>query len=140
MCIRDSPPPLYKPFIKEEGIIADNIAKTNFTERSSIILSLKGSMQRDKLNEWEASGDIALENIAYNDVPLTRARSTFRISPSSTSFSNLAATFGYATYIPSPYAQNQPSEGTVVAKKIEYSPKKKIVSITELKGLSLIHI
>jgi len=93
------PPYLYEPFIKEDGIIADNISKTTFTDKSSIDLAIKGSMQRDKLNEWEATGTIILENIAYNDVPLKEASTEFQFSPSAVSFDDITATFDYTKYI-----------------------------------------
>ena len=91
-------------------------------------------MRRGQLNQWDASGSIQLSDIAYKDVPLKKARSEFSITPSTTSFTNIEATFGYNTYIPSKYAQEQPSTGTVVANKIEYSPSEKTVTVSELKG------
>jgi len=128
------PPKLYKPFIKEDGTIARNIEKTTFGDNSIILLNLKGSMLRDQLDNWEAIGSVHLENISYNGVPLIEAGTDFNFSPSGAIFSNIATNFGYNKYIPSAYAQTQPSSGTVYADEVSFSPETRLVSIDNLRG------
>ena len=123
------PPALYHPFIKEGGIIASNIEKTQVSPSTSIDLRVQGQIDKNQLNKWDAQGTIHLQNISYDGVPLAAATSAFSISPSQTAFTDVAATFGYQHYIPSPYAQHQPSTGDLIAHRIGYDPQRKLVTL-----------
>ena len=130
----DLPPYLYKPFIEADGILADNIQQTKFSENSTIQVEVNGSMQRDQINNWEANGAVALGNISYNDVPLETASCAFVITPLEAQFKDLEATFSYTSYIPSSYAEEQPTNGQITAEKVAFNSQENTVSIDNLEG------
>lgn len=125
---------LYKPFIKKGGILETNINKTDFREDSAIKISMKGSMQRDQIDQWEASGNVSLTNIDYNNVPLNEAACSFIFTPVISEFDDIEAVFNYAKYVPSQFAEKQPSRGVVIAEKISFDSVQKAVTIRQLGG------
>ena len=125
---------LYKPFIQKGGILETNINKTDFNKESTIQLVMKGSMQRDQIDQWEASGNVSLTNIAYNNVPLNEAACSFVFTPIISEFDDIKAVFNYAKYVPSQFAEKQPSRGVVIAEKISFDSTQKTVTIDQLGG------
>lgn len=130
----DLPITLYEPFIKKESNLAKTIAKADFKENSSIQLNLNGSMNREQLNQWEASGDVVLKELSYNEVPVKKASGEFVFTPVVSEFKDVEVVFDYSKYIPSRFAINQPSTGVVIAEKITYDSEDRVVDITELGG------
>lgn len=124
----------YQPFIEAGGILAENIALTTFKENSTLELELKGAMNKEHLDDWQAHGRVKLENISYNGVPLEDAECEFNFTAISADFKGVEATFNYSDYTPSRYAERQPSRGVVFADNITYDAMSETVTIQGLAG------
>ncbi len=128
------PPSLYTPFTKPGGILANNIDKTTFNEQSVIDLTLKGTMQRNKIDEWEASGSVALQNFSYNGVPINNAECSFIFTPLEARFTDLQTSFDYSEYRVTSHVESRPSSGYLRADLISFDNIEQTVNIKELTG------
>jgi len=126
------PSSVYSPFIAHSNI-KKTLSKAIFSPESDIDLSVEGTINRNDLSDWSATGKAKIANFKYNTVPLLELSGDFVINSSSSTFSDISALFDYSNYL---FKQKYGgvTTGEVKADKVSVIPKEKIVSIDNVRG------
>lgn len=128
------PVELYKPFLEKGGILENIIDKTKIQKTGGVTLNISGTIRTKQLNEWESKGSISVKKTSYNGVPIKAGYAYFDLNPIQPSYRNITATFDYAQYKPSPYANLLPLSGNVSVNEVIYDAKKDFLVIDQLEG------
>lgn len=126
------PPSAYAPFLIDSGI-ERALRNADFTPESKIHIKTKGTMNRHKLNQWEAEGYAMLENFSYQDTPLHSLSGDYSLSDLLSEFTNIRANFDYNDYILKRKHEG-PSSARIAASSINVDMENKIVSLNNITG------
>lgn len=126
------PPNAYTPFLAGSGI-ERALRKADFTSESRIHIKTKGTMNRGKLNQWEAEGYAKLENFSFQDTPLNSLSGDYALSELQSIFTNVKANFDYNDYILK-RKHGGPSSARVGASSIIVDVENNVVSLNDING------
>lgn len=122
-----------RPFIKPDGGLEKAIARLDFHENSTLVLTAAGSLDRDDLTEWAASGKVHLKDFNYRGTDFHHMSCDFDFIPGEARFSRLTAQLdddGEAA------RQRFGSEGSgqAFADEIDYDTSSRVTTIKNLRG------
>ncbi len=130
----DSTLPLsaYAPFLRDSSIEA-TLRRTSFSPQSKVHITAKGTMNRNDLTDWVATGVAKLENFSFMDTALHSLSGNYALSGLNSRFSNIRANFDYTDYI---LRKNHggPTSARVTADSITVDVDQNLVSLSNITG------
>jgi len=123
----------FNPFLPEKGPTAKGISNFQFQKDSQLHITASGTINRENLKEWDASGKARLANFSYRSLKAFDLATDFEISP-------LGAEFRHISLLPDDSKEkarlrfNGPASGRLLADVILYQPDKRKLIITNLRG------
>ncbi len=91
------PPQVFMPFLKGRGFDR-TLAEVVTTEESLFNLSAKGTINRQDITDWKATGDIYIGNVSYRDTKITEASVDFNLSNDKSVYTNASAEFDHSNW------------------------------------------
>ncbi|MBT8036790.1 MAG: AsmA-like C-terminal region-containing protein [Verrucomicrobiae bacterium] len=88
----------YAPFLRNSSTEA-TLKRAVFTPQSKVHLTAKGSMNRNDLTDWVATGFAKLENFTFMDTDLHSLSGNYTLSGLNSDFSDIRAHFDYSDYV-----------------------------------------
>lgn len=128
------PAHLFDPFIKPDGNIRKTLDRATFTADSRITLDLTGSIRPNDLQDWTASGNIQLENFAYNGVPALYGAAGFNLTPLQAIYTEPEIEFDLRND-PSHRAFGGPDKALVRADQVSFDRGEQLTRIEHLHGV-----
>lgn len=122
----------YMPFLGESGI-GKALEHAQFEEDSSILINTRGTMNRNKLTEWEAQGYAEIKNFSFKQSALNSLSGHFELSELHSRFNDIKADFDYNDYALK-LAYDGPSSADVSAAAIYLDRVAGIISIDNITG------
>jgi len=88
----------YTPFIRGSSL-EKTLKRASFSPESKLHVTAKGTMNRNDITDWVATGKAKIENFSYMDTDLHSLSGNYALSGLHSRFSNIRANFDYADYI-----------------------------------------
>ena len=122
----------YRPFLGESGI-GKALEHAQFDQDSAIHITTRGTMNRNRLTEWEAQGYAEIKNFSYKKTALNSLSGHFELSELHSRFNEIKADFNYEDYALK-LDYEGPSSAAVTADAIYLDRVAGIISIENIAG------
>ncbi|MGB2010387.1 MAG: AsmA-like C-terminal region-containing protein [Akkermansiaceae bacterium] len=122
----------YRPFLGESGI-GKTLEHAQFDQNSAIHITTRGTMNRNRLTEWEAQGYAEIKNFSYKKTALNSLSGHFELSELHSRFNDIKADFNYEDYALK-LAYEGPSSAAVTADAIYLDRVAGNISIENITG------
>ena len=124
---------VYRPFITENSGLDRALTESEFGENSRIEIDARGSVWRQDLSDWDATGDFRIENFSHNGVPIKLATAKFSMSPLDYIFDEVRATFDSPDNSKDPRAEGD-ATGTLRVEQVHFDAKEQLTHLLNLEG------
>lgn len=122
----------YAPFLRNSPIEA-TLSRASFSPDSKLHITAKGSMNRNDLTDWVATGIAKLENFTFMETDLHSLSGNYALSGLHSRFSDIRANFDYSNYILRK-KHGGPTSARVGADSITVDVGKNLVRLSNISG------
>jgi len=126
------PASAYTPFLRDSNI-EKALSNATFSPSSKIHVITQGTMNRNDLTTWEASGHAEIENFTYMNTALHSLSGHYELSGLHSQFSDIRANFNYQDYVLRK-KHGGPSSARVSVDSITIDTEKNLVQLTNVRG------
>ncbi|MGE9268419.1 MAG: hypothetical protein ACQKBY_10005, partial [Verrucomicrobiales bacterium] len=122
-----------RPFIEKGSQLDQILSQIEMRENSVLAIEAEGTINREKLTEWESRGKAYATNVIYRGVPLTHVTGDYEVSPLGSSFRRIGARFDDEK---NRLAQRYGAGGSdeIFADEISFASSDKLLRIKGLRG------
>ncbi|MGB2403398.1 MAG: AsmA-like C-terminal region-containing protein, partial [Akkermansiaceae bacterium] len=126
------PASAYKPFLEGSGI-GNTLDKVTFQPDSKIHIKAQGTMNRNRLTQWEAKGYAAINKFTYRNTDINRLSGNYSLSELHSHFNDIEADFNYQNYTLKKSYEG-PSSASISASSIHLNRDDNKITLNNING------
>ncbi len=123
----------FRPFIKADSPLEKGLAEAEFMENSIVALDVVGSLKRDELTKWEATGKFHLSNFSYRGTAIHHLAADYEIIPGQAQFAKISMLLNDEKE-KARLRHAGPASEEIFADRVLYDSKSRVTTISNLRG------